>query len=309
MSAPLEIVDAHHHIWDVQRNYHPWLRDEPMIKFRYGDYSTIRRNYLAADYRRDVGRFHLAASVYVEAEWDHRDPIGETRWVHEVAAQDGLPNAVVAQAWLDRDDVADVLAAQAKFPLVRSVRHKPKAAPNALEARRGVPGSMDCARWRAGYALLAKHGLHFDLQTPWWHFDAAADLARAFPKTTMIVNHTGLPADRSEEGLAGWRKALAHLAVEPNVHLKISGIGVPGRTWSVSLNGGVVRDAIGIFGVERCLFASNFPVDSVVATFEQIYGGFDAITADLPEAARRRMFADNARALYRPITLSGTKTG
>lgn len=294
----IAIIDAHHHIWDLKRNYHPWLRDEPPIPFRYGDYRAIRRDYMPADYRRDSSRFKVVKSVYVEAEWDHADPIGETRWVHEIAARDGLPNAIVAQAWLDREDAGEVLAKQASFPLTRSVRHKPKAMPRA-EAKRGMPGSMDCPKWRNGFAMLERHGLHFDLQTNWWHFDAAAELARDFPGTQIIVNHTGLPSDRSPEGLAGWRAAMEALAKEPNVALKISGIGVPGQRWTPQLNGPVVRDAIRIFGEDRCMFASNFPVDSLVATFDEIFGGFLAITADLPAPARAKLFHDNAARIYR----------
>ena len=297
----LPIIDAHHHVWDVGRNYHPWLRDEPMIPFRYGNYAALRRNYLPADYRADARRFDIRATVYVETEWDPRDPIGETRWVHGIAERDGLPNAVVAQAWLDRQDASEVLAKQAAFPLVRSVRHKPRAARAAEEARRGGPGSMDCPAWRGGFAHLERHGLHFDLQTPWWHFDAAAELARDFPRTVIIINHTGLPADRSREGIAGWRRALELVTREPNTRLKISGIGVPGASWTVPLNGQVVRDAISIFGASRAMFASNFPVDSLVATFDEIFDGFDAITADFEQRDRSRLFHDTAAEVYRPV--------
>ena len=73
-----------------------------------------------------------------------------------------------------------------------------------------------------------------------------------------------MPADRSVDGLAGWRAALVQLAEQPNVRLKISGLGVPGQRWSVQLGGGIVRDALAIFGTRRAMFASNFPVDSLV---------------------------------------------
>ena len=295
----LPIVDAHHHVWDLSLKAHPWLTDEPLASFRYGDYRAIRHSYLPADYRRDAARFNVVKTVYVEAEWDRRDPIGETRWVHETAAREGLPHAMVAQAWLDRADAAQVLAEQAAFPLVRSVRHKPKSAARPQDAKRGVPGSMDCPRWREGFALLARRGLHFDLQTPWWHLDAAAELARDFPATTIILNHTGLPADRSTEGLAGWRSAMQLLAREANVVVKISGLGVPGERWTAELHGPVVRDAIAMFGTERAMFASNYPVNSLVATFDEIYGSFLEITRDLPETARRRLFHDNAARVYR----------
>ena len=126
--AELPIADAHHHIWDLSLKAHPWLRDNSKLPFRYGDTSGICKTYLPADYRRDSRRFNVVKTVYVEAEWDSSDPIGESRWVDEMAARHGLPNAMVAQARLDRDDVADVLEQQAAFPLVKSVRHKPKSA-------------------------------------------------------------------------------------------------------------------------------------------------------------------------------------
>lgn len=296
---PLPIIDAHHHFWDLASHRYPWLCDPEPIPFRYGDYAAIRHSYLPADYRADTRGFTIVGSVHMEAEHDPADPLGETVWLEEVAAETGLPNACVCQAWLDRADVAGVLAAQARSPLVRGIRHKPAASADPREARRGAPGSMDDPVWRQGYAMLAKHGLSFDLQTPYWHLDAAAELAADFPETPIIVNHTGLPADRSEAGLAAWRRALEGMARHANVVLKISGIGLAGRAWRVAENRPVVREAIAIFGVARCLFASNFPVDGLVADFQTIFAGYRAITADLPEADIAKLFHDNAVRVYR----------
>ena len=180
-SEKLPIVDAHQHFWDLSRNYHPWLCDPEPIPFRYGDYSRLKRSYMPADYRRDSAGFDIVKTVYVEAEWDPTTPLAETRWVEEVAAEHGLPSAVVAQAWLDRADAAEVLAGQAARPIVRGIRHKPAAAARPQDARRGGAGSMDDPRWRRGYALLERHRLSFDLQTPWWHLDAAAELGARLP--------------------------------------------------------------------------------------------------------------------------------
>lgn len=295
----LPIVDAHQHFWDVSLGKHPWLRDEPPPPFRYGDTRPLRRDYLPSDYRADARDHRVVATVYVETEWDPADPLGETRWVQALAAREGLPSVVVAQAHLDRDDVEDVLARQAACPLVRGIRHKPSAALSPDAVVPDAPGSMGDPRWRAGYARLAHHGLSFDLQTPWWHLREAAALARAFPDTLIILNHTGLPADRSPEGLRGWRDAMATLAAEPNVAVKISGVGVTGRPWTAESNREVVLRTIDLFGVDRAMFASNFPVDSLVATFDTIYAGFKAIVRDFPLADRRRLFHDNAVQLYR----------
>ena len=135
-----------------------------------------------------------------------RTPSARRAGSRTLAAREGLPSAVVAQAWLDRDDVEDVLARQAACPLVRGIRHKPAAAPSPGRRRRRALRDRWATHGGArGYARLARHGLSFDLQTPWWHLREAAALARAFPDTRIVLNHTGLPADRSAEGLRGWR--------------------------------------------------------------------------------------------------------
>jgi predicted TIM-barrel fold metal-dependent hydrolase len=115
----------------------------------------------------------------------------------------------------------------------------------------------------------------------------------------MIVNHTGLPADRSEAGLAGWRQALRTVAECPNVFLKISGLGRKGLPWTLEANGPVIRDAIAIFGPRRCLFASNYPVDRLAGPFATIFQGFRAAVGDLPASDQRRLFHDNAVEVYR----------
>ena len=293
------IVDAHHHLWDLSRNYYPWLCDPEPIPFRYGDYAPLKRNYLPADYRRDSAKFNVIKTVHMEAEWDRRDPAAETRWLETIHAAHGFPNAFVGHAEPDRDDIADVLAAHAKSPLVRGIRHKPAATPSPAEATRGQTGSMDDDIWRRGYALLDDFGFSYDLQTPWWHLDAAAALARDFPRTQIVLNHTGLPADRSPEGLAGWRRAMEQVAAQKNVACKISGIGRRGLPWTLEANGPIIRDAIAIFGAERCMFASNFPVDSLAGSYETLFNGFRAAVADETPENRRKLFHDNAVRIYR----------
>ena len=295
MSTELPIVDAHQHFWDPRVNYHPWLCDEPMRPFRYGDYSAIRRAYLPADYFADAAGHRVVKTVYVETEWDPGDPIGEMRFVDRLRRETGFPTVAVAQAWLDRDDVARVLEQQAAFAFVRGVRHKPRANRSPGD---GAPGGMADPKWRAGFARLARHGLRFDLQTPWWHLHEAALLARAFPETSIILNHTGLPADRSRDGVAGWKRAMAKLAACPNAAVKLSGLGVPGSPWTAEANRAIVLTTIELFGVERCMFASNFPVDSLCGSLATIFGGFRAIVGDFSPADRHKLFHDNAIRSY-----------
>jgi predicted TIM-barrel fold metal-dependent hydrolase len=298
-SDDFPIIDPHQHFWDLGRNYYPWLSDPKPAPFRYGDYSSLKRSYLPPDYRRDAGALNIVKTVHVEAKWDPSDPVGETRWLEEVHREYGLPSAVIGAAYLERDDIDAVLARHAKSPLVRGVRCFPAATETPAQEARGAVGSMDDPKWRRGYAQLERHGFSFDLQTPWWHFAAAAQLARDFPKVQMVIVHTGLPADRTAEALTAWRAALETVAAEPNVALKISGLGRPGLPWTLTANGGIIRDAINIFGPERAMFASNYPVDSLAGPFQMIYGGFRAAVSNRQAEERRMLFHDTAARIYR----------
>jgi predicted TIM-barrel fold metal-dependent hydrolase len=213
----------------------------------------------------------------VEAEWDPSDPLGEMNYIAEVR-KGGFPTVAIAQAWLHHDDCAAMLEAQARHPFVRGIRHKPK------------PRMMDDAKWRAGYARLAPLGLHFELQAPWRQLEEAARLAAAFPQTTLVLNHTGLPLDPE---IPDWRAAMGRLAACPNTAVKISGLG------NVQRKREVVLAAIELFGPQRAMFASNFPVDSLRASFDSIFSGFDQITRGCTAAERRALFHDNAVRIYR----------
>jgi predicted TIM-barrel fold metal-dependent hydrolase len=254
------------------------------LEFRYGDYSAICRPYLPDDYRRDTANHDVVATVHVEAEWDREGEVAETRWLHDLRAEHGLPTVVVGHARLERDDVEAVLAEHARYPAVRGIRQKPMA------------GSMSDPRWQLGYALLEKYKLSFDLQTPWWHL---AEAAAAVPGIQIVVNHTGLPADRNEPALAAWRRALETVAAEPNVAIKISGLGARNQTWPAASNHRVIRETIEVFGVDRCLFASNFPVDSLCADYDTIVATFTSAIAELPLPAQRALLHDNAARIYR----------
>lgn len=296
--ADLPIIDAHHHFFDLDRNYHPWLSDHRLSTFRYGDYSAICRNFMPADYRQASAGHRIVGSVLMEGEWDPKDPVGEMRWASGLQA-DGLAGALIGQIWLDRADVAEVAAAYRAMPKVRSVRHKPAATSReAHDSRFAASGSMRDPRWRDGYARLGPAGLHFDLQVVWWHLGEAAELARDFPGTTIILNHAGLPADRSPEALKAWRAALDRIAAEPNTRAKISGIGVPGQPWTQELQQPVIDGVIAAFGIERCAFASNFPVDGLTASFGTIFDVFKAATRSRKPEERLALFHDNAARWY-----------
>lgn len=291
----MKVIDAHHHYWDSINNPHPWLRHDSIIPFRYGDYSAIRQTvFMPEAYDRVSNGWDVVATVTMEGEWTPDDPVGEAVWMQELANQTGRPAAHAAQGWLDQESFADTLVAYSKLPIVKSIRHKPRANGEA----NGPAGGMTDAAFIEGFKRLGDAGLMFELQTPWWHLSEAIEISRHSPHTPLILNHTGLPSDRSANGIAGWQKALGEFAELPNTYLKISGLGLAEREWQLSDNQEIIRYSIDTFGAARCMFASNFPVDGLCGSFDTIYSGFDAATKDDSTEDREALFFGTAAKVY-----------
>jgi predicted TIM-barrel fold metal-dependent hydrolase len=298
MDEDLPIVDAHHHLWDLDSTLrYPWLESGEHAWL--GDYSRIRRSYLPAEYRRDTALHNVVATVHIEAECDRSQQLAETEWLTRVAAETGMPNAIVAHAWVDTPNAEDIIAAQAANPLVRGIRTKPVIAAGPNDSVRGEKRSLQDPVWRKGLGLLTKYGLSWDLRVPWYHLEEAAEVCREHPDLRIVLNHTGYPLDRSKQQLAVWKRGMEALACCPHVWCKISGLTVAAQPWTLQVNGAVIRETIGMFGVNRCMFASNYPVDSVKASWDWIFSQFKYVTAGLAPEDRRKLFADNALAFYR----------
>lgn len=215
-----------------------------------------------------------------------------------------MPNAVVAHAWVDTPDAGEMLARQAAFPLVRGIRTKPviAAGPSAADraAVAGAPRSLQDKAWRRGLAKLAQHGLSWDLRVPWYHLEEAAEVVRELPDTlAVMLNHAGYPWDRSAEALAVWRRGMTALAACPNVHCKISSLIVPGRAWTLEGNLPIIRETLDRFGIARCVYASNYPVDRLQGSFDYLLRAMKIALEDRTPGERAAFFAGNARRFYR----------
>lgn len=294
MTRQLKLVDAHHHYWDPTVNYHPWLCDDPMIPFRYGDYSAIRGPFLPEHYEAVSSQWDIVATITMEGEWNADDPVGEAQWMQTLHNEKSLPEAHVSQAWLDDKQVIPVLEQLSAIPIVKSVRHKPRS----NVAPGGAAGGMTDKAFVEGFKQLGRYGFHFDLQTPWWHLDEAMNMANHASDTLIVLNHTGLPSDRSPDGLDAWYQAMQRFSALEQVRVKISGLGQTGQVWSTEENRPIILKTIDLFGVDRCMFASNFPVDGLCASFDQLYQGYVDVTADFSESERSALFCNTAVKTY-----------
>ena len=299
----MDIIDTHHHLWRVAQEpvRYPWLVepvDHPM-----GDYAAIRRDYLVADYLDDAKDQSLAKSVHVEAVAHPDDAVAETAWLQAIADgpdSGGFPHGIVAHADFAAPDVEGVLARHCEHANMRGIRYIlnfDAGDPRHCVAPRG--DMMDDSAWRAGYAALHKFGLSFDLQLLWPQMADALRLLADFPDIPVILNHAGMPARRDAEYMAGWRRAMKSLSAAPNLAVKISAFGMFEHDWTVESIRPHVLSVIESFGVERCMFASNFPVDRMMGSYDSHWNAFKAIVADFSEDERDQMFRRNPVRIYR----------
>ena len=293
------IVDPHHHLWDLERFSYPWLSARPLPASVAGDVAPIAKSYLLDDYRADTANQDVVKSVHVDAGFDPSRPVEETRWLQSIADQRGFPHGIVARAELHRRDVEATLAAHRQFPNVRGIRHIVNWHPDPAKTYVTKPDFLTDPAWRRGFALLKRYNLSFDLQLyPSQMADAAA-LAAAHGDTSIILNHAGMPVDRDAEALSLWRTGMRALAAQPNVWVKISGLGMVDWRWTENSIRPFVLDTIEIFGPARCMFASNFPVDKLYSSFDVLYETFQRIVSDFSICERRKLFSDTALAVYR----------
>jgi predicted TIM-barrel fold metal-dependent hydrolase len=285
------IVDAHHHLWDLDRNLYPWLRADPDPDAWVGDITPIRRSYLVEEYLVEATACGVVRSVHVEAAYDPSDPVGETRWLQEVADRHGFPHAIVAAARLEDPRVEHVLDDHLGCANVRGIRQM-------LDRDEGR-SLLERPEWQRGLSHLSARGLSFDLQITPDQLEAAVELARRNPDLVLILNHCGMPRERTEPALDQWRRGLRLLAEHTNVCAKISGLGMFEHAWTSESIRPYVEDVLDAFGVERCMFGSNFPVDKLYGSYAALVQAMELVTATLGPTERQAFFHDNAARVYR----------
>ena len=296
--AAIPFVDAHIHLWDLTRLRYPWLTPPFADDGPNGSVEPIASTYQPADYRREMARWNVVGAVHVDAGADPADALAETEWLEGLAEADGLPTGIVAFAALDDPEVETVLAAHARHPRVRGIRHIVNwhADPQRSYTPRDV--TQDDA-WQRGFAALARHGLSFDLQCYPGQMPAMAALAARHPEVPVIVNHAGMAVLSDADGYGEWRRGLAALAACPQVAVKLSGFGFARRDWDAAFVRDMVRTVIDLFGPERAMFASDLPTDRLFGAIDAQMEACHAAVIDLGDSDRRALFAGNANRIYR----------
>jgi predicted TIM-barrel fold metal-dependent hydrolase len=147
---------------------------------------------------------------------------------------------------------------------------------------------------------LAERDLVFELMAHTDELDASAAALAGWTDLTIVVEHAGWPTSDTAEEFTAWQRGIAALAaLGDHVHCKLSGLAMPLHSMDAEVLQPWIEHCLDSFGVDRCMFASNFPVDAMHGTFDELYSAYDGATADLDADARDRLFAANAERLYR----------
>jgi predicted TIM-barrel fold metal-dependent hydrolase len=292
----LPVVDAHHHIW--RQADLPWLQGASVPRI-FGPYEPIKRDYPIDEYLADIQGQGVVMSIYVQTNWAPARALDEVAWAQEVADARGYPHAIVGYADLAADGAGEVLRAQARHPLLRGIRQQLHWHEDERYRFAPRPDVMNEAAFRRGLARLQDHGLLFELQLFAPQMADGARLARDFPGITFVLAHAGMLEDTSPAGWQAWRDGMRRLADQPNVATKLSGLGTfihrnhPHHIRAVALA------TVEIFGVERCLFGSNFPIEKLWTDYPSLLGAWREALAGFSEVEQRAILHDNAIRLYR----------
>ncbi len=296
----MDVIDPHHHFWRMTDI--GFLRDHHNDGF-VGNIEPIRHDYLPADFARDAETLGitLRKSVAIQAGYDIGSSDGETAWLQSVAdepASAGFPHGIVAHADFSDNNVEALLTAHQRSPNLRGIRQTLCRSDNPLHNHAPRDYLLD-ATWRRNIGLLERFHLSLDFQLFPHQMAAGVEVVRTYPNLQFILTHTGIPESYATDYFDTWESGLRLLATEANVAVKISGASTFARDWSVDSIRPIVLRTIELFGVDRCMFASNFPVAKLATHWRQQWRAYDEITHDFDEADRRKLFHDNAARLYR----------
>jgi predicted TIM-barrel fold metal-dependent hydrolase len=289
------IIDAHHHIWRLAAT--PWLNGPPVPRI-FGAYEPLRRDYTIEEYLAEARPCGVTQSVFVQVNVAPGAEVDEVAWVQSAADRAGFPQAITAFADLAAPDVGDTLDRALAGGNVRAIRQQIHWHETPLYRFAQRPDVMNDAAWRRGLHEVARRGLMFELQVFASQMADAAALAQAFPDLTFILLHAGMLEDRSQSGWARWRAGMRQLAACPNVVTKLSGLGTFERACSVALWRPVVEETIQLFGPERCLFGSNFPIEKLWTSYAALIDTMQACLAGYGAAERQAVLHDTAARLY-----------
>jgi predicted TIM-barrel fold metal-dependent hydrolase len=285
---PRRVVDAHVHHWDPSRvDWYPFLAsDDALASLGMDDVTRMRRPFDQDTYQAESARWKVEKYVHVTAAVGEHF-VAETAELDELAARTGHPEAIIGGV-APHAEPATALAqldTQGASPRFRGVRSSEM--------------DHESATAKAVLGWLQERGLVYDLVVHPGDMLSVARSLESFDSLTVVVEHTGWPLSEEPAHFDRWREGMTRLAeIGDRVHCKLSGLPMTLNRFGVAAFRPWIEHCLDVFGDRRCFFGSNFPVDGLFGTFDELYRVYDELTVGLDAAARERLFADNAERVY-----------
>ncbi|UYM06581.1 amidohydrolase family protein [Solicola gregarius] len=290
------IVDAHHHIWRKQDM--EWLYG-PTVPRIFGSYESIKRDYLMDEYIDDATPSGIVESVYVQANWPLDRVVDEVRWLEQVHRESGWPAAVISCTDLFGDDAVDVMLEQRSISsLVRGTRLQLHWHERPEFRFASTPDAMSDPTFRKNIAALRDLGWLFELQVFAPQMRDAARLVAENPDTPFVLVHAGMLVSQDPAEVEEWRAGMHALAEQPNVVVKLTGQGTFVHRVDAGLIEFVAGEVIDLFGADRAMFGTNFPVEKIWTEMPPLVDAWRDALGNLSAADQHAVFAGNARRVY-----------
>ena len=290
------MIDSHHHIW--RQHDLPWLLG-PEVPRIFGSYKAIKRDYLIDEYLQDIKKSGISKSVYVQANWAPNWYVDEAAWVQSVSDKYGWPHAMVAFADFTVEDVTPQLEKLSQFDIVRGIRQQLDWHVNPEYRFAPDQYIANNPNFQKNIARLADYNWSFDLQIFSKQWVQADNLLKACPDVNFILQHAGMLNDVSDDGWREWRQAMAALAKNSNLFVKLSGLGTFNHCVDFHQMEAIVNKTVEIFGARRCMFGSNFPIEKIWTSYDQLFEAYSKIVGNFDSLDVDSIFHDTAQSVYR----------
>ena len=288
-------IDAHHHLWDLEKVNYPWLMAKGERRF-FGDPSKIQRNYLWREFSNDAMNHGFQGSVHIQV--GANDPLEEAKWVDTINRQTKCwPIAQVAFADLADKDLEHYLDELLKLKTVKGIRQIIGTAPeeNSLS---NINKLLSNPKFLKGLNIICERKLTFDLQLIPELMELISPILKKVPNLDIVLCHAGSPYNRTKMGLEDWSDRLKDLSNQSNIFCKLSGLGMFDHNWTKNTISPIVQTVLNQFGAERVMFGSNFPVDSITSSYNELISAYEEIFENYTAEDQAKVFGLTAKHFY-----------
>jgi len=273
------LIDSHQHFWNVGRFDYPWMSS---------DLGVLYRDYLPDDLTPILVANGVEKTVLVQAS----NSVEESRWLLELAREHEFIAGVVGWVDLMSPKVTAQLQELTAHPKFKGVRHLVESEP--ADDWLVQPAVL------SGLRELSRHGLSYDLLVHTRHLKYVLRVVESCPELVFVIDHLAKPPVAKNE-INEWSAALKPVAAYPNVHCKLSGLVTEANwsSWQTDDLRPFVDFALELFGLERLIFGSDYPVCLLATSYDRVLDAFQEILKGLSDADREQIFLKNAARFYR----------